>query len=467
LRERFIEGIKLYSKKIIIRYHAKTTQKVIKQEDTKIRNCFMLRRSSFKIIWIVIFVFSLNPCYLHAQKEEKLDPDLFYQDFEEFISIIKEIQNKYVDEVGLRALLMNAYKGMLAGLDPYSQFIDSKNLEELKIETEGEFDGLGIEVMIKDGFLRVLTPIVDSPAFRAGVYIGDVIIKIDGKSTKNISIREAIEMLRGETHTEVTITVIHEGESEPVDITIERAKIHLNSIRGTRIVDEEGKIGYIAITSFQDNTIDDLDAAVKELEEQGMESLILDLRFNPGGLLNIAVGMADKFITKGVIVSTKGRHKSQQHEYKAHRSKTYKNFPLIILVNNGSASASEIVAGAVKDHRRGLLLGTKTFGKGSVQSLLPIKNKKSALKLTTAKYYTPSGTLIHGVGIEPDIKVPITRKGVRGLHRHLARVNAEDIRAKNGKEPVETNDDKEKFVDVQLSRAIDVLKGISIYSKNN
>ncbi|MFV1974159.1 MAG: S41 family peptidase [Candidatus Scalindua sp.] len=424
-------------------------------------------RNSFKIVWIVIFIFTLNPCYLHAQKEEKLDPDIFYQDFEELINIIKEIQNKYVDEVGLRALLMNAYKGMLAGLDPYSQFIDSKNLEELKIETEGEFDGLGIEVIIKDGFLRVLTPIVDSPAFRAGVYIGDVIIKIDGKSTKNISIREAIEMLRGKTHTEVTITVVHEGESEPVDITIERAKIHLNSTRGTRIVDEEAKIGYVAITSFQDNTTDDLDVAVKELEEQGMESLILDLRFNPGGLLNIAVDMADKFIKKGLIVSTKGRHKSQHHEYKAHRSKTYKNFPLIILVNNGSASASEIVAGAVKDHKRGLLLGTKTFGKGSVQSLIPIKNKKSALKLTTAKYYTPSGAMIHGVGIEPDIKVNLTRKEVRGLHRHLARVNAADIRTKNGKEPLEINDDEEKFVDAQLSRAIDVLKGISVYSKNN
>lgn len=405
---------------------------------------------------------------MHAQeKEEQIDPHVFYQDFEEFISIIKEIQNKYVDEVGLRTLLMDAYKGMLAGLDPYSQFIDSKSLEELKIETEGEFDGLGIEVIIRDGFLRVLTPIVGSPAFHAGVYIGDVIIKIDEKSTKNISIREAIEMLRGETHTEVTITVVHEGESEPVDITIERAKIHLNSTRGTRIVDEEGKIGYIAITSFQDNTTDDLDAAVKELEKQGMESLILDLRFNPGGLLNIAVDTADKFIKKGLIVSTKGRHKPQRQEYKAHRSKTYENFPLIILVNNGSASASEIVAGAVKDHKRGLLLGTKTFGKGSVQSLLPIKNKKSALKLTTAKYYTPSGTLIDGIGIEPDIKMDLTLKEVRGLHRHLARVNAADIRTINGNEPLETNNDKEKFVDVQLSRAIDVLKGISVYSKNN
>ena len=429
----------------------------------------MLRiRNSFKILWIVIFIFSLSPCYLYAQKEEKLDPNIFYQDFEEFISIIKEIQDKYVDEVGLRALLMNAYKGMLAGLDPHSQFIDSANLEELMIETEGEFDGLGIEVIIKDGFLMVLTPIVDSPAFRAGVYIGDIIIKIDGKSTKNISIREAIEMLRGKTHTEVTLTVVHEGESEPVDITIERAKIHLNSTRGTRIVDEGGKIGYVAITSFQNNTTVDLDAAVKELENQGMESLILDLRFNPGGLLNIAVDMADKFIKKGLIVSTKGRHKSQLREYKAHRSKTYKNFSLIILVNNGSASASEIVAGAVKDHKRGLLLGTKTFGKGSVQSLIPIENKKSALKLTTAKYYTPSGTLIDGIGIEPDIKVDLTKKEVRGLYRHLSRVNAADIRTKGKAEPLETNDDdKERFVDVQLSRAIDVLKGISIYSKNN
>ena len=429
----------------------------------------MLRiRNAFKIFWIVIFIFSLSPCYLYAQKEEKLDPDIFYQDFEEFISIINEIQNKYVDEVGLRALLMNAYRGMLAGLDPHSQFIDAKSLEELKIETEGEFDGLGIEVIVKDGFLTVLTPIVDSPAFRAGVYIGDIIIKIDGKSTKNISIREAIEMLRGKTHTEVTLTVVHEGENEPVDITIERAKIHLNSTRGTRIVDEEGKIGYVAVTSFQDNTVTDLDVAVKELESQGMQSLILDLRFNPGGLLNIAVDMSDRFIKKGVIVSTKGRHKSQLREYNAHRSKTYKKYSLVILVNSGSASASEIVAGAVKDHGRGLLLGTKTFGKGSVQSLISIKNKKSALKLTTAKYYTPSGTMIDGVGIEPDIKVDLTKKEVRGLHRHLVRVNAADIRTNGKAEPVETNGDgKEKFVDKQLARAIDVLKGISVDSKNN
>ena len=425
-------------------------------------------RSCFNFIWIVIILFSLTPCGLHAQTEKETAPDVYYQDFEEFITIIKEIQNKYVDVVDLRTLLRSGYTGMLGSLDLYSQYIDSKHLEELRIETGGVFEGLGIEVIVKDGILTVLTPIVDSPAFRAGVFIGDKIIEIDGKSTRNVTIREAVEILRGEPNTKVTLTVLHKGERDPVDITIERAKIQIKSTRGTRIVDKESKIGYVAVTGFQDNTITDLDASIEELEKQGMEALILDLRFNPGGLLNIAVDMSDKFIKKGVIVSTKGRHKSQEHEYKAHKSGTYKNFPLIILVNNGSASASEIVAGAVKDHNRGLLLGTKTFGKGSVQSLIPIENKDTALKLTTAKYYTPSGTLIDGVGIEPDIKVNLTKKEINELHKNLTIANATDIRTKDRKEPsrdIEDSDDEGKFVDVQLSRALDVLKGIRVYAK--
>ncbi len=425
-------------------------------------------KSNFIIFWTAIIIFSLNPSSSHAQKEGKLNADVYYQDFEEFVNVIKEIQNKYVEEIELRVLLKNAYRGMLAGLDPYSQFIDSKNLEELKIETEGEFDGLGIEVVIADGYLTVLTPIIDSPAFLAGVFIGDKIIEIDGKSTKNITIGEAIDMLRGNTHTKVTITVVHEGESEPVDITIERKKIHIKSTRGARIVNEEYKVGYVAVSSFQDHTTEDFDSAVKELKVQGMESLILDLRFNPGGLLNVAVDMADKFIKKGVIVSTKGRHESQKREYKAHRSKTYDNFPLIILVNNGSASASEIVAGAVKDLKRGLLLGNKTYGKGSVQTLIPIENRNSALKLTTAKYYTPSGTMIDGLGIEPDIKVVLTKKELRELYKQLARVNATDKRTKGSRKSTEDKiNDKEKFADVQLIKAIDVLKGISVYANNN
>ena len=424
----------------------------------------LMLRSYFNFIWIIIIVFSLCLRDLHAQEDQKSDPDTYYQNFEEFVNVVKEIQNKYVNEVELKELMKNAYKGMLAGLDPYSQFIDSENLQELKIETEGEFDGLGIEVIIKNGGLTVLTPIVDSPAFRAGVLIGDRIIKIDGKSTRNISIREAIKLLRGEPNTKVTLTVIHEGESEPVDITINRAKIHVKSVRGARIVDEEGKIGYIAVTSFQENTIADMDSAIQDLRKQGMGSLVLDLRFNPGGLLNVARDMADKFIKKGIIVTTKGRHKSQDHKYKAHRSGTYPKFPLIILVNKGSASASEIVAGSIKDHKRGILLGTRTFGKGSVQSLIPIEDRNSALKLTTAKYYTPSGAQIDESGIEPDIKVDLTKTELKGLHTHLSRSHATDILTENGNK-VSGGENKTGFVDAQLARAIDILKGTSVYAQ--
>ena len=421
-------------------------------------------RSCFNFIWIIVIVFSLGLRGLHAEPDQKPDPDDYYQNFEELINVIKEIQNKYVNEVELEELLKNAYEGMLAGLDPYSQFIDSENLQELRIETEGEFDGLGIEVILKNGVLTVLTPIVDSPAFRAGVLIGDKIIKIDGESTRNISIREAVKLLRGEPNTKITLTVIHEEESESVDITINRAKIHVKSVRGARIVDEDDKIGYIAVTSFQENTMPDMESAIEDLRKQGMTSLILDLRFNPGGLLNVARDMSDKFIKKGLIVTTKGRHKSQDHEYKAHRFGTYPDFPLIILVNKGSASASEIVAGSIKDHKRGILLGTRTFGKGSVQSLIPIENRNSALKLTTAKYYTPSGTQIDGTGIEPDIKVDLTKAELKGLHTHLSRRHATDILTENG-DKVSGGKNKTGFVDAQLARAIDILKGISVYAQ--
>ena len=393
-----------------------------------------------------------------------------YDEFEEFIKVVKELQERYVDEISLNTILTNAYRGMLSGLDPYSQYFGSEELEDLKIETEGEFEGLGIEVIVKDGMLTVITPILDSPAFKAGILVGDRIIKIDGESTENMTIRDAVKKLRGKLGTKITLTVFHEGDTTPTDITIERAKIHVQSIRGARIVDADYKIGYLAVTNFQENTVRDMDAAIQDLMKKGMKCLILDLRFNPGGLLNVAVDMADKFLERGVIVSTKGRDKTQNYVYKAHKPGTYPNFPMVVLVNSGSASASEIVAGAIKDHKRGLLLGIKTFGKGSVQSLIPVGDGKAALKLTTARYYTPLGVCIHEKGIEPHVKVSLNFAEAKALHEHLSMTNIDTmINEAKGTETVlrVTVGAKEKpqYVDIQMERAVDVLKGIEVYAK--
>ncbi len=394
-----------------------------------------------------------------------------YEEFEEFIRVVKELQDKYVDEIKLNTILTNAYRGMLSGLDPYSQYFNAEELEDLKIETEGEFEGLGIEVVIKDGLLIVITPLLDSPAFKAGILVGDRIIKVDGVSTENMSIREVVKRLRGKLGTKITLTVVHEGDTTSADITIERAKIYVNSIRGARIVDDEYKIGYLAVSNFQENTTKDLDIAIQDMLKKGMKSLILDLRFNPGGLLNVAVEMADKFLGKGIIVSTRGRDKTQNYVYHAHKKGTYPVFPLVALVNNGSASASEIVAGALKDHKRGLLLGVKTFGKGSVQSLIPVGDGRAALKLTTARYYTPSGVCIHEKGIEPDIQVPLNLIEMKALHGHLSMANVDrKVNDVTEKETVRkgTFDEKDKqrhYEDIQLQRAVDILKGIEVYAK--
>ncbi|HHT9125605.1 MAG TPA: S41 family peptidase [Candidatus Brocadiia bacterium] len=429
----------------------------------------MRRRTFINFLLIIVLTFGFSWTYAQTPPPPQAQTeDNYFLNFEELVKVVKEVKDKYVDEVTLKDLLHNAFRGILEGLDPYSQYIGPEELEELRIETEGEFGGLGIEVIVKDGILTVITPIIGSPAFNSGVLIGDKILKIEDESTENISIRSAIKRLRGKPGSEVTITVLHEGDTAPVDITIERAIIHVKSVRGARIVDEDNKIGYFALTSFQENTLQEMDTAVKELLDKGMSALIIDLRFNPGGLLDTAVAVADRFIKEGVIVSTKGREESQNVIYMAKGKDTYPDFPLIALVNNGSASASEIVAGAIKDHKRGLLLGLKTFGKGSVQSLIPIEEGKSALKLTTAKYYTPSGASIHELGIEPDIKVELALAEVKALHEHLSRVNVGDIRNNGGnQQPQKDGEDAEKtkFVDAQLERAVNVMKGIQIYSK--
>ncbi|MBM4053386.1 MAG: S41 family peptidase [Planctomycetes bacterium] len=393
------------------------------------------------------------PASVEAKQTSRQTSDFIYREFEEFIKVVKSLQEKYVEELDINTIFTNAYRGMLSELDPFSQYISPEELEELRIETEGEFEGLGIEVIVRNGILTVITPILDSPAFKAGILVGDRIVKVDGISTKEISIREAIKMLRGKPGTTTTLTVLHEGETTPVDITIQRAKIHVNSIRGAKIVDEDHKIGYLALINFQENTVEDMDKAVKELLKQGMEGLILDLRFNPGGLLSSAVSVSDRFLKKGVIVSTRGRDADQNVLYRAHRRDTYAAFPLVVLVNNGSASASEIVAGAIKDNKRGLLVGVKTFGKGSVQSLIPVRDGKAALKLTTAKYYTPTGECIHEKGIEPDMEVPLDFSQMKDLHIQLSTV-------KTSKPTEGPEKESSSYSDLQLEKAIEAIKGM-------
>ncbi len=415
-----------------------------------------------KLILICFFsiIIALNS---HTSYSEETKSENHYDEYEKFVKVVKIILDKYVDDVDLSDLFHNAYKGMLSGLDSYSQFFDAEDLEDLKIETEGEFEGLGIEVVIRNGMLMVITPIVDSPAMRAGILAGDIIVQIDGKMTDSMDLRNVIKELRGKPGTEITLTVIHKNEAETEDITIKRDKVRVNSIRGARLVDEEAKIGYLAITNFQDNTAKDLIKAIKKLKDLSMESLILDLRFNPGGLLKVAIDVADQFLEKGTIVSTKGKDESQNIVYKATKKGSLVKQSIVIIVNNGSASASEIVAGAIKDNKRGILLGTTTFGKGSVQSLLPVEDGRSALKLTTARYYTPSGASIHEKGIEPDILVDLTMQEIKELHENLALVNSENF------QDVESNDTGENnskvFVDKQLENAINILKGMDIIKK--
>lgn len=409
----------------------------------------MLRTSYCLVLTLSLLITLSRP----LPAEEETD---YYEDYVELVKVVRLIKEKYVDEVQLHDLLTGAYRGMLQELDPYSQFISPDEMEDLRIETEGQFGGMGIEVIMQDGILTVITPILDSPAFKAGILPGDKILRIEDEPAENISFREAIKRLRGAPGTKVTISVLHPDETETTDITIERDVVQLKSVIGSRIIDEEDKIGYVAVSTFQENTTEDLENAVTALLQEGMESLILDLRFNPGGLLNVAVDVSDKFIEDDVIVSTKGKDPSQNHVYLAKKSGTFPNFPVIVLINNGSASAAEIVAGAIRDRKRGLLVGTKTFGKGSVQSLVPVEDEGSAIKLTTAKYYTPSGALIHNIGIEPDVVVELSKEETRDLHESIIKLkNTSLSRRDNGEEasPLE-----EVPSDIQLQRALDILK---------
>ena len=400
----------------------------------------------------------------NAPTEASQNEDI-YKELELFEHALSIVRSDYVEEPKAKDLIYGALKGMLAVLDPYSQFLDPDSYNELKVDTEGEFGGLGIEITIRDDLLTIISPIDDTPAFKAGLMAGDRIVKIDGELTRGITLLEAVKRLRGKPGTSVALTIFREGDTELKEVTLERAVITIQSVREAGVL--EDRIAYIRLSDFREHTTDDLAAAVGRLKEQGMDSVILDLRNNPGGLLDVAVSVSELFLQRNqLIVSTKGRLRNQNQEMRARATGPVSDLPLVVLINEGSASASEIVAGAVQDHHRGIIMGTKSHGKASVQTIFPLKDG-SALRLTTSAYFTPEGRSIHGQGIVPDVEVPFEKPAEQKpkgpteeqvFERLEADADAKDLAEKPSKDLAER-----KRSDNQLARAIDLLKGIKVY----
>jgi carboxyl-terminal processing protease len=391
-----------------------------------------------------------------------------------FSTVLDKVRQEYVDgdQLTYQKLIHDALKGMLNNLDPHSEFMDNAKYDELKKDTQGEFGGVGIQIMVKDGFLTVVSPMEGHPAFKAGILTGDRITKIEGRAAERLTIGDAVKRLRGTPGTAVTITVFRPSTGVTKDYTLTRANIPVPTLRdvfGNDLTKDEAfplsedNIGYIRLLQFGEHTADDLEDALKRLESKGAESLILDLRENPGGLLDQAVKVCEKFLPAGqLVVTTEGRDTRTRATYHGRGRGKHPALPMVVLVSNGSASASEIVAGCLQDCTaerkcKALIVGEKTFGKGSVQSILPMPDG-SALRLTTAKYYTPSHKVIHEEGITPDIPVPMSDEELRFAFLQRTQSGIESL--------PEPDQERAKSVrDAQLERAMDLLKGINLYTK--
>jgi len=379
----------------------------------------MLRTQTLPKILIILFICGL--LFLPSNPTVADDKDDTYAKINLLRRVLSEIQEKYVEEKDFKELIDGAIKGVVDTLDPHSAILSPEEFQELQMNHQSSFTGVGIEISLREGVLTVVAPIDGTPAYKAGIQSGDSIIKIDGKSTKNMTLQDAVKLIRGPRGEPVTLTVTRENESKPIDITIVRDVIPLRSVKFEFLDDD---YGYLRISTFRAKTTTELRKALIELQSgpTPVKGLILDLRNNPGGLLSQSVSVADLFIQDGLIVYTKGRSKDQSMEFKARRPTVVGDYPIVVLVNGGSASASEIVAGALQDHHKALILGTRTFGKASVQTIIPLPDG-SGLKLTTARYYTPSGRSIQARGIDPDVIVESrfldTRIREKDLENHL------------------------------------------------
>ena len=399
-----------------------------------------------KTDWLILlgFVFGLFVGGLYVHNVSALS-NKTYEKLKVFTDCLELVTKNYVEDVKTEDLITGAIEGMLNSLDPHSAYLDPDMYRELRVETKGSFGGLGMEIAIKDRILTVIAPIEDTPASRAGIHAGDKILKINEESTKGLSLMECVKRLRGPKGTKVTITIIREGFTETHDITIVRDIITIKSVKFKTL--EKG-YGLLRISQFQEKTVGDAKRALEALQREnpeGLSGLILDLRNNPGGLLDQAVEVSDLFLDSGVIVTIKGRDAEEKTAFNAHKEGTMPPWPIVVLVNQGSASASEIVTGALQDYGRALIMGSKTFGKGSVQTIIPLDDG-SGIRLTTARYYTPKNRSIHEQGIEPDIPLPTVPK---------APLKATE----------EAPTEETPKADPDLGRALEQLKGMSIFQK--
>ena len=390
-----------------------------------------------------------------------------------YTKVLGTVEKYYVDDLNITEIIDKSIKGLLANLDAHSSYLDSSHFKDLKIQTDGEFGGLGITIGMRNGALTIIAPMEGTPADKAGVKAGDIILKINDKSTLNMTIDEAVSIMRGKPGTSLTLTIVREGENKPLEIPITRDIIKIDSVYSKII--EKDNILYIRVINFDKNVVKKTKEAISK--HRDTKGIIIDLRNNPGGLLNQAVGLVDLFVEDGVIVSQKGRYEEQNSEYKATKVGTISDTPVVVLVNGGSASASEIVSGALQDHKRAVIVGEKTFGKGSVQVILPV-DEKEAIRLTIARYYLPSGRTIQAVGVTPDItvypgEVPHKTNDFmikeKELKKHLKEELKKVDKEVTKKETKSKKEDKKKIIteddvlkDLQLKSAIDVIKVLSI-----
>lgn len=415
------------------------------------------------VIWTVAFLFSAA---VDAKEKEKDLTDT-YQQLNLLGEVFERARANYVDEIEDSKLIESAINGMLVSLDPHSGYLNPKDFEDMQIRTRGEFGGLGIEVTMENGLVKVVSPIDDTPAFRAGVQAGDYITHLDDKPVLGLTLPQAVEKMRGDVGTKIKLTIRRDGGG-PIEVTVTRDRIKIQSVRSHL----EGDIGYVRVTSFNEQTESALADAIKEFQKKkgkNLQGVVLDLRNNPGGLLDQAIAVSDAFLEKGEIVSTRGRQPENAQRFNARSGDLVGGLPIVVLINGGSASASEIVAGALQDHHRAIVLGTRSFGKGSVQTIIPL-GKHGAIRLTTARYYTPSGRSIQATGIEPDILVepariekltalnPLREKDLEGALLQEAEEPGLAAPEKTGKEDAEMKD-------YQLLRALDLIRGVSLYSE--